>query len=64
MSEDREVQPGEFRCAMCGGVFVMEWDDEEAEEEATLKGVDPDDSAVVCDDCYRLTPYGANPELG
>jgi rubredoxin len=54
-----EVKPGQYRCEMCGGVFDFAWSDEEAKAEAESKGLDVLDCGVVCDDCYKLTPWGA-----
>lgn len=51
------IPDGHFRCAMCGGVFPC-GDDDEARAEAEAKGVDPDDSGLVCDTCYTRTPWG------
>lgn len=59
-----EVGPGQYRCEMCNGVFDFGWTNDEARDEAVIKGVDPDKGGIVCDDCYRLTPYGADPERG
>lgn len=53
--------PGHFICAMCAGIFEL-GDDEKARAEAVEKGIDPDDSGMVCDDCYKGTPWGADPE--
>jgi len=50
--------PGEYRCEMCRGIFAFGWSDEEARKEAEDKGIDPNASSLVCDDCYRLTPWG------
>jgi hypothetical protein len=49
---------------MCGQVFPL-GDDLEARDEALRKGVEvePDGSNVVCDDCYKLTPWGSEPAL-
>jgi O-acetyl-ADP-ribose deacetylase (regulator of RNase III) len=41
---------------MCGGVFKKGWTDEEASAEQEANGwgaLAPEDTAVVCDDCYR-----------
>ena len=43
---------------MCKTEYEYEWTDDQAREEAIAKGIDPDDSGVVCDDCYRKTPWG------
>lgn len=51
------IPAGYFLCEMCGGVFPAS-DDDEARAEAASKGVDPDESGLVCDDCYATTPRG------
>ena len=51
-----QLQPNEYRCAACGGVFQHGRSDEEARAEAEeLFGQSPDthDMAVVCDDCFN-----------
>lgn len=53
-----KLQPNEYRCAACGGVFKKGWSDEEAREEAAkiFPGLDTHDeeqSCLVCDDCFR-----------
>jgi Fe2+ or Zn2+ uptake regulation protein len=57
---DAEVQDGEYRCAMCGGIFAFsdDWKDEEARAEAEQNGFDLTECLIVCDDCYKLTPWG------
>jgi len=57
---DAEVQEGEYRCAMCGEIFTSEWSDKEAQIEAVQHGFDLTACMVVCDDCYKLTPWGNN----
>jgi hypothetical protein len=47
-----------FQCCMCRTFFESEWTDEEARAEAEGKGIDPDESGVVCTDCYQKTPWG------
>ena len=49
---------GEYRCEMCGGVFSYGWSDDEAKAEANANGFDVANCGVVCDDCYKLTPWG------
>jgi hypothetical protein len=54
-----------FRCAMCGDLFAKTWSDNEALGEAIIKGIKSEDIAdgcLVCDDCYRKTPWGGEPE--
>lgn len=55
------MPPGHFRCEMCGIVDEKAWSDDEARAEAVAKGIDPDQSGVVCDDCYKKTPWGSEP---
>lgn len=49
------MKDNEYECAMCGGVFEKGWTDEEAAKELSevFIGYTPDDSELVCDDCYR-----------
>lgn len=54
--ESTPLLADEYRCAMCGGVFKKAWTDEEAKAEQEANGwgaLAPEDSAVVCDNCYR-----------
>lgn len=55
-----EGQPahGEYECAMCHGIFSFGWTDEEAKAEAEGKGLDVERCGIVCDDCYKKTPWG------
>jgi hypothetical protein len=50
-----------FPCAMCGQRFPYnpDWTDEDAREEAAANGFDVEECELVCDVCYRLTPWGA-----
>lgn len=52
------MKPNEYRCAMCKEVFEFAWTEEEAKAEALSKGIDPDPECIVCDDCYKQTPWG------
>lgn len=52
------VKPVQYLCEMCGYVFDSGWSDDEAKAEAEVKGLDIDDCGIVCDDCYKLTPWG------
>ena len=52
------VRPAQYKCAMCHGIFDFEWSDEEAKIEAEGKGLDVSDCGIVCDDCYKKTPWG------
>ncbi len=47
--------PDTYQCASCDGVFDKGWSDEEAaaERDENFPGLEPEDQAVVCDDCYR-----------
>lgn len=49
-----------YMCEMCGKRFDAAWSDEDARAEAESKGIDPDASGIVCDDCYKQTPWGAD----
>jgi hypothetical protein len=51
-----------FRCAMCGDLFAKTWRNKEARIEAIAKGIQPVDGCLVCDECYRKTPWGGEPE--
>ena len=44
-----------YQCAECDGVFDKGWSDEEAaaERDEVFPDLEPEDSAVVCEDCYR-----------
>lgn len=54
-----DLEPGTFRCAMCGGIFP-EGDEDEALAEALSRGFDPraEECVLLCDDCNRATPWG------
>jgi hypothetical protein len=60
ISAGTEVKNGEYRCAMCGGIFAFsdDWKDEEARAEAEQNGFDLTECLIICDDCYKLTPWG------
>ncbi len=47
--------PDTYQCAACDGVFDKCWSDDEAaaERDENFPGLEPEDQAVVCDDCYR-----------
>lgn len=54
--DDTEIKEGEYRCAMCGGIFTfIEGADKEARAEAEHNGFDINDCVIICDDCYKLT---------
>lgn len=52
------LRPCDYRCEMCGDIFEKGWTDEEATTGALSVGVDPTDAGLVCDACYKLTPWG------
>ena len=45
-----------YTCAQCGETFKSEWSDEEAQAEARANFSPEElaDTAVVCDDCYKM----------
>lgn len=48
-----------YKCEMCQGVFTKGWSDEEADAERESKvGVPQNDCGLVCDDCWKKTPWG------
>lgn len=49
-----EIPENSFQCAVCGGVFVKGWSDEESIASAIENGHRPtnDDDGHVCEDCY------------
>lgn len=51
-----------YECEMCGEEFEFGWSDEEAKQEAIDNGFDINDCGIVCDDCYKLTPWGQQDE--
>ena len=53
---DQPLRPNEFRCEVCGGVFVFGWTDQAAIEELARNFNEPprDDDAILCDDCYKV----------
>jgi hypothetical protein len=61
--EETRTPIGEFRCAMCHEVFpIFEGDAEAAALEGRLNGTDREPCGLVCDECYKLTPWGADPD--
>ena len=48
------LKDNEYLCAMCHGIFVDGWTDEEALEEykENFAGCS-DDKEIICDDCYE-----------
>lgn len=51
-----------YICEMCGEVFEKGWAEKEAIAEAKTNGFtpeeNPDDYGIVCDECYKKTPWG------
>lgn len=50
-----ETKAETYTCAHCGWTGEKGWSDEEAEAEAQQNfggPLDPDDRAIICDDCY------------
>jgi hypothetical protein len=49
----------QYKCAMCDGVFIKGWSDEEAAAElkATFN-VSPNECDLVCNDCYERIKGG------
>ena len=54
MTEER-LASNEYRCALCGNVFVKGQSDAEAlaEKRAYFGDVPEEDCAVVCEDCWQ-----------
>jgi hypothetical protein len=52
---DTRMNGATFTCACCGRSFKRNWSDEEAAAELGQRfpGFEPDDCALVCDDCYK-----------
>ncbi len=53
----RVLKHNEFQCAMCNGIFENRWSDEEALDELHETfghQYEPEDCALVCDDCYKM----------
>ena len=52
----------EYICANCHIPFISNWSDEEAEKEAKelweIKNASKgsEDTAVICDDCFKMIP--------
>ena len=51
----QELEPNQYQCAQCGGIFEKGWTDEEAKSEAEQKfpSIKPDEMEMVCDPCYK-----------
>jgi hypothetical protein len=60
------IQPNEFKCHHCGGVFEKGCTDEEATQEYVENFgqvvATHDDGYVVCDDCYNEIMKKFTPE--
>ena len=56
----RLLNPGtdQYECAICHGVFYLGWSYEDATAEAEINGMDVNNCVIVCDDCYKKTPWG------
>ena len=55
-SEYDSVGPNQFKCAMCGGVFIKGWTDKEAMKEREDNGwgkIPDEEMYLVCDDCFN-----------
>ena len=62
------MKKNEYKCAMCGEIFVKGWGDEEANKEAEeLWGVksasERMDFSVICDDCFQKIHPSKYPEV-
>lgn len=57
------MEPNEYQCASCGGVFEYGWTDDKAVMELAnnFPGIEKDDCAVICDDCYQKTGLFCGP---
>jgi len=51
-----DIQPNEYKCAACGGIFEKGWSDEEAaaEADALFSKEELKNAELVCDDCYNM----------
>jgi hypothetical protein len=52
--EGQKINPDEFQCEVCKGIFKKDWSQAEALEElfTNFGKVNLDDCIIVCDDCY------------
>ena len=59
MSEHQKLANNEYRCAVCGGVYLKGWSDSEAEDELSdvFPGISKDECDLVCDDCYKAMGF-------
>ena len=53
--ESTEKSGEQYTCAACGKTFESEWSHEEAmaESKALFGKFQPDELAVICDDCFQ-----------
>jgi hypothetical protein len=59
-----DLEPGEFRCAMCQGVFLRSRSDLEALSETKAifgQVVRQEDCDLVCDDCFKKLDLDNHP---
>jgi hypothetical protein len=50
------MNKNEFTCCVCGNTYEKSWSDEEAKEEFSevfKSEFNEENTAVVCDDCYK-----------
>ena len=52
---ETELEPDEYRCEICGGIFKKGWSDEDAiaEQKRNFNEAPAEDDAILCDDCYK-----------
>ena len=60
MSINEQPGGGKYRCTMCKGIFEFGWSPEEATIEAEEHGLDIEECGMVCDPCYKKTPWGVS----
>ena len=53
------MKNNQYRCAVCKGLFVKGWSDEEAESEYAdnFPGETLEEAELVCDDCYQTITH-------
>ena len=60
-----KLKDSEYQCDNCMGVFEKGWSDEEAQTEyETVFTGSTDETAIVCDDCYKEMVVQDLPLLG
>ena len=49
------MNPNQYKCSSCDGVFDKGWTDKEAKEEfgKDFPSLSTNDACLVCDDCYN-----------